>query len=1169
MNSLSPNPYLGPRSFTRQHRLYGRDRELRDLTSLLVAERIVLLYSPSGAGKSSLIQAALIPALEARQFRVLPVVRVGLSLPIDVPTDVNRYLASVALSIGGDEALGCSLADLIVPVHTTEPEDTVIIFDQFEELLTIDPLDRPAKETCCQKIGELLRTHRHLWALFAIREDYLAPLMEYAQFFPSRLRTTYRLDLLSPEAALAAIRQPAIACGVAFETTAAQKLVDDLRRARVQLISDQVETKLGRTIEPVQLQVVCYRLWQRLFPDGAPAGAVITEHALSTVGSVDAALADYYAERVAAAAVVSGVRERVIRDWFDQQLITTAGIRNQVLRGEGTTAGLPNVALPPLIDAYLIRAEQRRNFTWYELAHDRLIEPIRQNNAAWRERLSPFQRQAASWAAFDRPKSLLLHDDDLVAAQAWVATHPTLVEQVDEEFLAACVARQAEIDTERRRERLIRRLGVVSAILAVMMLIANVIAFRTYQEAERLSQLARVRELVAEAVVNLSVDPQLSLALARQAVLLQRERHKAVDLPAVAILYHALAASRVRETIDLGAPVTSLAISHDDRWWAAVISIPDQDQMDEVILTDRSLKQMQRLETHANNVSSLAFSPDGSRLAACTWDGTILIWETEQPNRVTRLFHPMAARDVPSDDPPPLNLFFFSVAFGADGNTLYTAGYDGWLRQWDLVSGRQRIIGGSEGVPLLRLAIDPAGVQIAAANLQGEVMFWRLKDGEWIGQQTVGTQPILGLAYTPAGTLIMIEGTRLIETNGEDSVVLTTFGTPLNDLYLSPDGFLALVAANDGNDYLINLSNGQIMFILRGHTDQISQSRWFNSGREVVTASFDGTVRFWDVADLQWFSPTALATDPNHGWVAVGGANGRIALFTTVEGPAQQLIYHSDAIEMLAFSPDGHWLAAASADKQASIWDVSSGRLQAVISHEARVRNVAFNADGSLLLTSSRSLVYLWQWQVSTERSLITLDLVDRFGAVITGAAIHPTQPWIAIVMRTGQTIMWDYQSRQILVEATDDRANGRIRFHPNGTLTVSESDEGILLMRDSTTLTLRNFPAIHRGGIIDVVFDPSGTLIATAGFDQTISVWQLADGVEQTRIGSDGLPVAIGFSGDRELAIVGSNGSVVRLPLDLEQALELARTRSRPLTIDECKRYRFEQEDTTLCPMP
>jgi WD40 repeat protein len=1159
---LQQNPYLGPRAFTREHRLYGRDREVRDLTSLLVAERIVLLYSPSGAGKSSLIQAALIPALEARQFRVLPIVRVGLALPDDIPPGVNRYLAAAALSIGGDEAIDRSLADLIVPSDQSEMDDTVIIFDQFEELLTVDPLDRAAKVAFCQTIGDLLRKHRNVWALFAIREDYLAPLMEYAYLLPSRFRTTFRLDLLGPEAALAAIRQPALALGVEFDQVAAQTLVDDLRRSRVQLVSDQIGTMLGSTVEPVQLQVVCYRLWQRLFPDGAPTGAVINAAALRTVGSVDAALADYYAERVAAAAATSGVRERVIRDWFDQQLITATGIRNQVLRGEGTTAGLPNQALLPLIDAYLIRAEQRRNFIWYELAHDRLIEPVRQNNAAWREQLSPFQRQAALWAATDRPESLLLHDDDLVAARNWVAAHPELVEQIDEEFLAACLARQAEIDTERRRERLIKQLGVVSAILAVVMFIAAAAAFFAYQEAERLSRLARIRELTAEAAVNLSVDPQLSLLLARQAVLIQREREEPVDLGAMAMLYRALATSRVRATFDLGAPVTALAVSQNERWWAAAVS--PADDLAEVVLVERSTGQMQRLATFAINVSAIAFSPDGAKLAAVTWDGTILIWNTLSPDQPERLWHPLATQSIPPDD--PLAVRFLAVAFSPDGQTLYTTGYDGWLRRWDLATRRQIVMGGIEGVPLRSLTIDPAGVRIAAASQEGQVLIWRMRDGELVGRAVLSGQPIAALAYTPAGTLALIEETRLIETNGEDSTVLTTFGTPLNDLNLSPDGFLALVAANDGNEYVISLSNGKIITVLRGHTDQISQTRWLPGGQEVVTASFDGTVRFWDVSDLQWFAPTALAADPQRGWVAVGGENGRIALFTRPNTPARPLLHHTAAIEMLAFSPDGRWLAAAGADAQVSVWDVASGRLQAVIEHRARVRNVAFSADGSLLLTSSRTQALLWQWQQSVTRPLTMLDLSDRFETIITGAALHPTQPLLAIVTRDGLVMVWNYRTAQTLVKTVDERANGQVRFNPQGTVVVSESNEGIILVRDSATLNQRDFPASHRGGIADFAFDPSGTLIATAGFDQTVKIWQFADGIEQMRMGVDGLPVAIGFSGPRELVAVSANGSVIRLPLNLDTALDLAVMRSRRPTADECVRYQLAREDASLC---
>ncbi|WP_245668947.1 NACHT and WD repeat domain-containing protein, partial [Chloroflexus islandicus] len=726
METLHHNPYLGPRAFTREHRLYGRDRELRDLTSLLVSERIVLLYSPSGAGKSSLVQAALIPALEARRFRVLPIVRVGLALPASMPPDANRYLAAAALSIGGDEAIERSLAELIVPPEQTDPDDTVLIFDQFEELLTVDPLHRAAKEQFCRTVGDLLRANRFLWALFIIREDYLAPLMEYAHFFPSRFRNTFRLDLLGPEAALAAIRRPALDAGVEFELATARSLVDDLRRARVQLVSDQVETMLGATVEPVQLQVVCYRLWQRLFPDGAPAGAAITSAALRMIGSVDEALADYYAERVAAAAAASGVRERVIRDWFDQQLITAGNIRNQVLRGEGVTAGLPNAALPPLINAYLIRAEQRRNFTWYELAHDRLIEPVRQNNAAWRERLAPFQRQAALWSATDRPASLLLQDADLAAAQAWVAAHPEQVEQIDEEFLKACRERQAEIDADRRRERLIRRLGVVSAVLAVVMLIAATAAFLAYQEADRLSRLARARELAAEAAVNLAVDPQLSLLLARQAVLVHRERNEPVDLAAESILYRALAVSRARATVDLGASVTALAVSADDRWWAAA-TISEAGAV-EVVLVERADGRMQRLAGASDLVAALAFSPDSSKLVAVTWDGMVLGWATANPGQATRWLHPaVAGGNTPVQQDATLGVRLLDVVFGPDGNSVYTAGYDGWLRRWDAVSGRQVVIGGEEGVPLVSLTIDPAGVRIAAATQTGELFVWRLR----------------------------------------------------------------------------------------------------------------------------------------------------------------------------------------------------------------------------------------------------------------------------------------------------------------------------------------------------------------------------------------------------------------------------------------------------------
>src|SRR3712207_4679691 len=76
--SPSPdNPFVGPRAFDTGETLFGRDRQRVALLDLLISARIVLLYSPSGAGKTSLINAALIPDLREERFTVRRVPRVS------------------------------------------------------------------------------------------------------------------------------------------------------------------------------------------------------------------------------------------------------------------------------------------------------------------------------------------------------------------------------------------------------------------------------------------------------------------------------------------------------------------------------------------------------------------------------------------------------------------------------------------------------------------------------------------------------------------------------------------------------------------------------------------------------------------------------------------------------------------------------------------------------------------------------------------------------------------------------------------------------------------------------------------------------------------------------------------------------------------------------------
>jgi YVTN family beta-propeller protein len=439
-----PNPYVGPRAFQYGERLYGRDQELMELLDLLIAERIVLLHSPSGAGKTSLIQAALIPELEREGFQVLPVMRVSLEPPPLITPSGNRYILSLLLSL--EESLPPEqqslLDELATPNLATyldryramidQPTSTVLIFDQFEEILTVNPTDRGNKQAFFAQVGAALRDHQR-WALFAMREEYLASLTSYVRPLPTRLSTTYRLELLGEQGARLAIQGPARQVGVDFTDGAAKKLVDDLRKMRVQQPDGTTEEQPGPYAEPVQLQVVCRRLWEKL-----PAGAQqIRETDVEAVGDVDSALAGYYDEQVAAITRETGVSESDVRDWFSQQLITKHGIRGQVLREPERSQGLDNRAIQPMVDAHLVRAEKRRGAIWYELTHDRSIKPIQDSNKAWRDK-----RQRTLLTALGTAVAILVVMLVLVSATSWVIQRQKLqdVERQAEATLAAAGA---------------------------------------------------------------------------------------------------------------------------------------------------------------------------------------------------------------------------------------------------------------------------------------------------------------------------------------------------------------------------------------------------------------------------------------------------------------------------------------------------------------------------------------------------------------------------------------------------------------------------------------------------------------------------------------------------------------------------------------------------------
>ena len=541
------NPYVGPRTFQAEEsdRFFGREREARDLLSLVIAERVTLFYAQSGAGKSSLINTRLIPGLREAGFLVFPVTRVSGDPPPGVGAVNNVFIYNVLLRLNQAErdatrftqlTLSHFLANLttsdgayffysegeaqtvshnstIAAVATTTAEELVnsptsngdlddadieyttpahvLIIDQFEEILTTHLDHWPERAAFFRQLDAALSDDPLLWVVLVLREDYVAALDPYAPLLPGHLRARFAMQRMNYRAALEAVRQPADKIGQRpFAPGVAEELVDNLRLVQKFWQDDQPQTAVkGEDIEPVQLQVVCYQLWERLqteyglesHPDSARTITAADLYRLAgdqgLAHFVNQALAAYYEQAITKIiqTLDLNVSERELRDWFSTKLITAEETRGLVHEGDDVsgTGGLPNGAVRLLADQFLIRAESRAGGVWYELVHDRFVQPILQANRAWEvAQGNPLTAVTRLYIESGRDPQRLLRGKQLEDAQTYVHHHPRNLRADEQEFLKASESRQID---EMRQEVAVRhrRLTLLISAICLILLFAG------------------------------------------------------------------------------------------------------------------------------------------------------------------------------------------------------------------------------------------------------------------------------------------------------------------------------------------------------------------------------------------------------------------------------------------------------------------------------------------------------------------------------------------------------------------------------------------------------------------------------------------------------------------------------------------------------------------------
>jgi WD40 repeat protein len=1182
---LRGSPFRGLETYRFEHApiFFGRGAATQAAVERLVENAdagrpFLLVLGASGAGKSSLAQAGIVPGLCARgvvsgvgEWR-RAVVRPG--------GHPEGPFAALATALAADDALPelvaeqgsaslarhlqAAAADPAFPIVSAltarerrarqqgallshEQARLAVVVDQMEELFTLGELTSDERNDFVRCLDGLMRSGR-VFVVATMRSDYWHRAAEVPRL-AELSDGNGRFDLLPPTQAEIAemIRRPAEASGLAFETD---------RRTDIRLDAALAEEAAH---EPGALPLVSFLLDALFLLDVKEAGRATLGYAsMQALGGLkgaiatraEAAFSALPEEAQAALPKVLRALARVSRSGADPTARTAPMARFTM---SGPERKIIDALLAP--DVRLLVAEGDGQGARIRFAHEALIshwarakQQIAQDRDDLRT-LTAIEEAEAEWRSADahQRRGYLLHDVKLANAvdlvQRWADDLPGEVR--------GFVARSAAVAAAAAR----RRWAAAAVVMVLLAALAAASLAGLY-----IAEIQRNDALIAEShslardarAATASGDATLAKLLALAA--LPKDLAKP-DRPFVNEAEYALeeAVANQRERVVLPARERRILTARfaPDGTAQAVVSRIDH----AVELWNASTgAPIVVLLGHADGINSATFSSDGMRLLTSSRDHTARLWDVETGAQITVFRgHDDAVEQA---------------SFSPDGMQVITASHDQTARIWKSDSGAMVAVLRGHEYRLSSAFFSPDGTRVATAAIENA----RLWDAATGDQIAVLDEYPSRIAFSPDGGRIALSthrgaslrdartGEKLAALDGPTSFVVS--------IDFSRDGTRLVTAALDGIARLWDGVTGAAVAVLRGHKDSLRSAAFSSDGSMVVTTSSDASARLWDAqtgAEIAILRGHVGAVDfaqlsPDGARLITTSTDQTIRLWDVgINAAVAVLRGHAGAVQAAAFSPDGTRIVTASADTTARLWDARSGAEISVLrGHTGLVWSAVFSPDGARVLTGSGDrTARLWDAGTGSEivvfqghthqvaaavfspdgRRVLTasMDRVAALWDVKTGAAIaalrgdndgftraavySPDGMRVATAFST-KARLWDADGRAIAVLEGHSFWVRSIAFSPDSTRIVTGAGDNTGRIWDALTGAPAAQLLGHTAGLTSVAFSPDGARVVTAAGDKTARVWD----------GTNGTPAAVlrGHESDVASAVFSPDGARV-----------------------------------------